>query len=145
MSEHAFSYKWLLFSFDGRINRAKYWAYMGPVYGLVCGFTVWMLSVGTDAGSIKGALFLLGLVIAYPSLAVQTKRLHDFNYSGWWNLLSFIGVLNIGVFLACGIHKGTKGPNRYGPNPLEPPTAESVPTEARAAGVEGGEVARSNG
>nr|WP_237183157.1 DUF805 domain-containing protein [Roseomonas gilardii] len=50
----------------------------------------------------------------------MTKRWHDRGRSGWWNLLlllPFIGWLWLFISLCC--RDGTRGPNRYGPDPLE--------------------------
>jgi uncharacterized membrane protein YhaH (DUF805 family) len=99
-----------LFSFSGRINRAKQWALV--IVLIVNGIIVWSLfasMVGFAAlievgqgkstfaalistpqahlfGLIACALYLLGLYIA---LAVTAKRLHDRNKSAWWLLVFY--------------------------------------------------------
>jgi uncharacterized membrane protein YhaH (DUF805 family) len=94
-----------LFSFNGRVNRAKQWALLlvALVHGTIVLFLFSMM-VGFAAvvaamqgkttfeavfstpnvqlfGLIFCALYLLGLYIA---LAVSAKRLHDRNKSAWW-------------------------------------------------------------
>jgi uncharacterized membrane protein YhaH (DUF805 family) len=52
-----------------------------------------------------------------PSIAVQVRRFHDQDLSGLFVLLNFIpglGGLIVLVFMAL---EGTKGPNRFGPDP----------------------------
>ena len=84
-------------------------------------------------------------VFAWPYAAVSIKRLHDRNKSGWWiipfivatGLYSefggrlagswakpFVGPVAFGFFIwglveMCGL-RGTRGPNRFGPDPLAP-------------------------
>lgn len=44
-----------------------------------------------------------------------TKRWHDRNKSGWWNLISFIPIAGpIWAFIELGFLKGTPGANLYG-------------------------------
>jgi uncharacterized membrane protein YhaH (DUF805 family) len=68
-------------------------------------------------------LILLGifaLAILIPSLAVQVRRLHDTDRSGWWILLGVVPIINyIGaiVLLVFYCLEGTRGPNRFGEDP----------------------------
>ncbi len=51
--------------------------------------------------STLGELFSLGTLL--PSITAATRRLHDTNRSGWWQLIVFIPVLGwivLIVFLA---------------------------------------------
>lgn len=55
-----------------------------------------------------------------PGLAVQVRRFHDQDKSGWFILLGFIpyiGGLILFVFMCL---EGTRGPNRFGPDPKDP-------------------------
>ena len=69
-------------------------------------------------GGVYGPLtviFLLAIII--PSIAVQVRRFHDQDKSGWFVLLGlipFVGGLIVLVFMCL---EGTKGPNRFGPDP----------------------------
>ena len=60
------------------------------------------------------AILLNILLIQYFPLAV--RRLHDFNVSGWWILISFIPCGQL-IILWLIFKKGTEGVNDYG----EPP------------------------
>ena len=107
----------LLFQFDGRINRAKYW--LGFVVVLVGFLIVGGLVAGIDSGAARAVLGLAYLALFWPALAVQIKRWHDRDKSGWWvliGLIPFIG--SLWVLIECGFLQGTEGPNQYGPDPL---------------------------
>ena len=59
------------------------------------------------------------ILIAIPLFTVGVRRLHDTNKSGqyyFWNLVPFIGGI---IFIAFMIGVGTKGSNKYGPDPLK--------------------------
>ena len=113
------------FDFAGRSRRKEYWL-----------FTLGVVIVGTLllAGMIAAAMsperthetvwllwmFLLGLFnifIIIPSLAVTVRRFHDQGRTGWLVLLGLIPVLGglVVVFFMC--LEGTRGPNRFGPDP----------------------------
>jgi len=63
------------------------------------------------------------LVTFLPSLAMGVRRLHDTDRSGWWWLLSFIPLIGIIVLIVFWCFEGTRGPNRFGPDPLGAPVA----------------------
>lgn len=70
----------------------------------------------THGGPLTG-LFALGIFI--PHLAVMVRRLHDTDRRGWWLLLAFIPILGGLVLLVFLVMGGTRGPNRFGPDPVE--------------------------
>jgi uncharacterized membrane protein YhaH (DUF805 family) len=57
-------------------------------------------------------------VLIWPALALQVKRWHDRDKSGWWVLIAFIPIIGaFWVLIECGFLDGTPGPNRFGPSP----------------------------
>jgi len=73
----------------------------------------------TTAG--LGYLIMIGLI--WPSLAVQTKRWHDRNKSGWWNLIGLAPIVGpLWAFIELGFLKGTPGANRYDLRPVPRPS-----------------------
>ncbi|NVN85543.1 MAG: DUF805 domain-containing protein [Rhodopseudomonas sp.] len=93
----------LLFSFNGRINRGKYWlailiySIAWTVFAVV--LFAWLGGVNPDnlfslAGGALG-LWAAGLVLTvgctWSGLATGIKRLHDRDKSGWWILLFWFG------------------------------------------------------
>ncbi len=124
----------LLFSFQGRVNRAKYWLVgigAGIVYVILMGILTAvtggsmtpdasgnMPSVGGGPIGIIISLILL-VVLVWVSLAIAVKRWHDRNKSGWWVLINFVPVIGgLWQLIECGFLKGTTGQNQYGTDPL---------------------------
>jgi hypothetical protein len=63
--------------------------------------------------------WILYLVLIWPSLALSTKRWHDLDKSGWWNLINFVPFIgSLWALIKCGLSDGTTGDNRYGSDPL---------------------------
>ncbi len=108
----------LFTSFEGRINRAKWW--IGAIALAVIQMAVQgiiMSMVNQNDALIP--LIILILVFLYPFMAVYAKRWHDREKSGWWSLIILVPVVGgIWILVELGILKGTDGPNKYGPDPL---------------------------
>jgi uncharacterized membrane protein YhaH (DUF805 family) len=123
------NWKWLLTSFEGRINRGKYWAGVAVlvvaqvllcmVAGAVFGFSYLDGSL-PQIELLPGLIgVLIGIALFYCLLAVYAKRWHDRDKSGWWSLILFIPFIGgIWILVECGCLVGTEGPNRFGPDPL---------------------------
>lgn len=71
-------------------------------------------SLFSGVGGIIFLILILGLLI--PSLAVQVRRFHDQDKSGWFILLNFIPLVGGLIVLVMFCIDGTKGPNRFGPD-----------------------------
>ncbi|MDB5800376.1 MAG: hypothetical protein JWL63_1315 [Rhodocyclales bacterium] len=106
------SLKQIWFSFEGRVPRKVFWLY---------GFLL-MLPLYAVVGIAFAISPKLGLVVAVPlyivmvwaGFAMQVKRWHDRDKSGWWLLLSFIPFANIWAFIETGFLRGSEGGNRFG-------------------------------
>jgi uncharacterized membrane protein YhaH (DUF805 family) len=114
--------------FSGRSRRKEYWMFALGVLGVV--FLLLALSLlmsgglegmANNGGFLAGpfmiifAIFWLGLIV--PSIAVQVRRFHDQDKSGWFVLLNFIPYLGGLIVLVFMFLEGTRGPNRFGPDP----------------------------
>ena len=92
----------LLFSYQGRINRAKFW--LAVLVFVVAGIVAAIL--GAISGSDALGQLLTGvvnLVCFVSGIFVAIKRLHDRDRSGWWLLLFYIApsvLLTIGIIWA---------------------------------------------
>ncbi|WP_200913128.1 DUF805 domain-containing protein [Sphingomonas sp. Leaf10] len=128
--------------FSGRSRRMEYWMFVLGygivliILGAILGVMGVLSSSMSDlqSGAVNGALMLpiivfaiIGLGILIPSIAVQVRRLHDRNMSGWWllgvyiaSLIPFVGFFaSIGLLVLLAL-PGTVGPNRFGPDPKDP-------------------------
>ncbi|KMV32084.1 DUF805 domain-containing protein [Photobacterium swingsii] len=122
--------KWALFSFKGRMRRRDYWLYSLPV--LFVTIPVFMYSSPENTGSNPMvdllAMVVLGFVM-WASMALNIKRLHDRNKSGWWVVVTFLPLIGpIFALVELGILKGTEGDNQFGPDPkggATPPSSRS--------------------
>ncbi|MFO6429047.1 DUF805 domain-containing protein [Erythrobacter sp. W302b] len=113
--------------FSGRSRRKEYWMFvllqillLFPLMAL--GFVMGDFSDSGEGGSF---LFLLlvgvfGLAFFIPSLAVQVRRFHDQDKSGWFILLGLIPYLGGLILLIFMCLEGTRGPNRFGADPKDP-------------------------
>ena len=74
-----------------------------------------------DPDSLKVSHYLITLlVLAWIELAVSAKRWHDRNKSAVWILFAFIPIIGqIWALVELGFIKGTKGHNRFGPDPIK--------------------------
>ena len=65
----------LLFSFNGRINRAKYWL-ASLIIGIVP--TIVILLIAAISSEVVIVLFIVwAVIVIWPSLAITAKRWHD--------------------------------------------------------------------
>jgi uncharacterized membrane protein YhaH (DUF805 family) len=109
---------WLLFNFDGRINRAKFW--IGIVILWAANAILVAIASAANSSGVWALYGLVSLVLIWPSLAVSIKRWHDRGKSGWWVLIVLIPFIGwIWALIETGFLEGTRGPNQYGPDPLE--------------------------
>ena len=107
----------LLFQFDGRINRGKFWLGVVLIWGLQIIIALLVTAVDLGGFSLVGWLALIALI--WPALAVSIKRWHDRGKSGWWVLIGLVPLIGFWwVLIECGFLQGDSGPNEYGPDPL---------------------------
>lgn len=137
------SWRAVLFSFKGRIPRRTYWIFSLPVNLAIALIFDRFLALAelyrvplsrpalpppeihVDGMPVAGQvmlMLLLYLPLLWMKLAILAKRWHDQNRSANWLMVSFIplvgGVIN---FLECGLNRGTRGENLYGPDPIPDP------------------------
>ena len=110
----------ILTSFDGRISRKTFWiaqlCVLIPV-GIIG--AIIDISMGYEEVDQVGPGTFFSLLFILPILAINIKRLHDRNKSGWFLLINLVPVLGpIWFFIEAAVLPGTDGPNLYGEDPL---------------------------
>ena len=122
--------------FSGRSRRLEFWMFqllnlivVVVFLALIFASIPWADIGQPDAAPPEqpGPLFWVGLVLAMvwglgtiiPSIAVQVRRFHDQDKTGWLWLLNFVpfGGFIVLVFMCL---EGTRGENSYGPDPKDP-------------------------
>jgi uncharacterized membrane protein YhaH (DUF805 family) len=114
--------------FSGRSRRKEYWMWvlfvmvgmilvsiLDSMLGLGGGSTSYSSygDTGVSAGfSVSGGILSLIFLLAtlLPGIAVGIRRMHDTDHSGWWVLVPIVP-------LVFALTEGTRGPNRFGPDP----------------------------
>jgi uncharacterized membrane protein YhaH (DUF805 family) len=135
----------LLFGFSGRLPRLRYFL-LSLIPAAVAFATGIFLAMNAGAGLAvfsepRLVACMVVLVLAWiVGLSLTVRRLHDLNLSGWWilaiwivpaaleagavqalnnpqlgSLLSSVASLLIGLWLC--LAPGTRGANRFGPDP----------------------------
>lgn len=126
------------FEFSGRSRPREYWLFALFLFlcMLVLSIAEGVLGLGSSEewfyrngfnmragashqGGVLVGLFALATLI--PSIALTVRRLHDTDRSAWWLLLAFIPLIGQIWLLILMIIGGTRGPNRFGPDPVEQP------------------------
>jgi len=128
------------FDFSGRSRRKEYWMFFLFVIVIelilaallfsqipltAYGMMDWPAEgVGTGFYALMIVAFIFGLGTIIPQIAVQVRRFHDQDKSGWFVLLNFIPYVGFLIVLVFMFIEGTRGPNRYGADPKDPTNSE---------------------
>ena len=122
------------FEFSGRSRRREYWLFV-LLYTVVLTIAIvldvqlgWAdysgYSYAGDYGfeasfNVEFGPCAIGVMVLFtiPIFAAAIRRMHDVDKSGWFVWIPFYNLI-----LACS--NGTPGPNRFGPDPKAPPTAQ---------------------
>ncbi|WDS37328.1 DUF805 domain-containing protein [Pseudoxanthomonas sp.] len=110
--------------FSGRSRRKEYWmfllfymvALLATVMVMVLGAALVSPAERPGALSYVGFALMMLLILALllPSLAVQVRRFHDMDKSGWFVLINFVPYVGGFIVMVMMMMEGTPGPNRFG-------------------------------
>jgi len=116
------------FDFSGRSRRKEYWLYILFYIVVLTGLMILDAKLGLGGyaesyadfgdGSAAVGFSLAGGILSMiwailnliPALAVAIRRMHDQDKSGWFILIPFYNLVLLFI-------EGTRGPNRFGPDP----------------------------
>lgn len=135
----------LLFSYNGRVSRSKYWlgfflsmvlffcSMIMMVFIIALGAYIYSLIPGnatriidTEFSTLQSNVELIMrpiadiflIVWAYVLFCLSIKRFHDVDTTGWISIILIIPLVNFFTFIILGFIKGTDGDNQYGPDPV---------------------------
>jgi uncharacterized membrane protein YhaH (DUF805 family) len=107
----------MFFGLRGRVSRREFWLF--GVLSLLGLAVVGQLLLGIARVPARRADLIVNLLLIWPALAVSVKRWHDRDKSGWWVLLNLLPVIGwLWALIDNGFLRGTRGPNRFGDDPL---------------------------
>ncbi|WP_165323543.1 DUF805 domain-containing protein [Rhizorhabdus phycosphaerae] len=111
--------------FEGRSCRKEFWLFAlwtALIYMLMFFMTAMNAGLNDGLGFFGWLILLVALIagigLLIPTVAVQVRRFHDQNKSGWFallNLIPYVGGIVVLIFMCL---PGTPGDNRFGPDPL---------------------------
>ena len=93
--------------FNGRASRAEYWRFF--LFVVLAGGVLSALN-----NKLGGAFYLATLL---PSLAAASRRLHDTERSGWWQLVALIPLVGLIVLLVFLTQKSSDAASTTGATP----------------------------
>jgi uncharacterized membrane protein YhaH (DUF805 family) len=138
--------------FTGRARRREYWSFvlLTAIVFAILYFVERRLDPATRGMALPTLLFQLAILL--PILAVGARRLHDTDRSGWWLLVFYgpglvsallpwlgiagraptlavavVSLIGLAILIVFFLLEGTRGPNRFGPDPKGSP---AVPSDA---------------
>lgn len=97
--------------FSGRASRMEYWMFV------LVNFLFGLGGILLSLLGLKFIVILYSLAIWIPTWAVQVRRLHDTDRSGWWLLVLLIPLVGSIVLFIFDVLPGSPDANLYGPVP----------------------------
>lgn len=94
-------------TFTGRARRKEYFSF------LCINLLIIFIFATIDAGNNQNTLVpLWRLITLLPAIGVTIRRMHDVDKSGWFMLIPIYNLILV-------FTPGTKGSNRFGPDPIK--------------------------
>ncbi|OTL18377.1 DUF805 domain-containing protein [Acinetobacter pittii] len=93
--------------FKGRARRREFW-----YFELFCVLLSLLLSfMNEDLATLAMLITLI------PNIAVNVRRLHDIDRSGWWMLIALVPIVGVLLLLFWAAQEGNPSANQYGESP----------------------------
>tara|TARA_B110000967_G_C18611444_1_gene424183 strand:- start:32 stop:403 length:372 start_codon:yes stop_codon:yes gene_type:complete len=100
--------------FSGRASRSEFWFFiLFAIIGGVIGVIIDTMILGYSADADGPINLIFNVAILLPSISVATRRLHDIDLSGWWQLLWLTIIGGILLIVWYGT-EGKKKRNEHG-------------------------------
>jgi uncharacterized membrane protein YhaH (DUF805 family) len=114
----------IFFGIRGRIGRQEWWlSHLAQWISVTAAALGLIALVGPKVeGQDLPTWAVIFIVIAYllliwTSICINTKRWHDRDKSGWWQLITLVPIIGFWGLIENGFLSGTEGSNRFGPDP----------------------------
>ena len=130
------SYQPKIFTSQGRIGRLRMLAYTLAAYLFLLPFFVVaavMGAAGADIENNSAASIIFFTVVGVCYLAsfvfyfmLAKRRFNDMDKSGWFCILILIPLVNLFIILWLIFGRGTRGENRFGPEPVANPLSVKI-------------------
>ncbi len=117
------------FTVKGRLRRRTYFLRLVLLYTVGIAFYA-LPSLFPDLELQSSLRFVAGggLVVVWYLVVVQALlRLHDLDLSGWWALVGLLPLVSYGLGSGLQLVQGSRGPNRFGPDPKRPELLSAAP------------------
>ncbi|VDS08648.1 Inner membrane protein YhaH [Paracoccus haematequi] len=97
-------------TFSGRASRSEYWYWtlFSTLLQLAIGFLE-----GFFAGRETAFGWIVTLALFLPGIAVQARRLHDIDRSGWWQLLLIVPIVGWIILIVWNCKRGVDYSTRF--------------------------------
>lgn len=104
-------------NFQGRTTRSDFWYVIlcNMIIGFILGFLQGLTGGAEDKGNIFNIITsIYSLACLIPGLAIEFRRLHDINKSGWNLLLALIPLVGFIIVLVYYCKESVNENNQYG-------------------------------
>jgi uncharacterized membrane protein YhaH (DUF805 family) len=99
-------------TFSGRAARPEYWYWV--LFGVLVSIVLAIVDFAVIGAQVGILHDLFSLATILPSIAVATRRLHDIDRSGWWQLLFFVPLVGAIILIFWLCRRDTLGANSFG-------------------------------
>jgi uncharacterized membrane protein YhaH (DUF805 family) len=102
--------------FSGRARRKEFWMFF--LFNFIFSIAAAIIDqiIFRDS-NLRLFSSLYSLAVLLPSLAVDVRRLHDTNRSGFWVFLALIPLVGAIILIVWFATEGQRSENKYGPDP----------------------------
>lgn len=105
-------------TFSGRATRSEFWFFM--LFNIIISICLGIIGLLFDETNVLSGILqaIYSLAVLIPNIAVSSRRLHDINKSGWWQLIIIIPLIGA-ILLLIYYCTDSKEDNKYGMNPKQ--------------------------
>lgn len=102
-------------TFSGRATRSEFWFFM--LFNIIISICLGIIGLLFDETNVLSGILqaIYSLAVLIPNIAVASRRLHDINKSGWWQLIIIIPLIGA-ILLLIYYCTDSKEDNKYGIN-----------------------------